>query len=337
MQSRKKESLVIVALVAALFVLAATLAFPSHGQSGATQASQEVARTSDAPKGTDANKANDPSKAATNAITTDATATNAASAAPSSSAVAPVAFANAARQNVTLRDDLDWVFGGKQQRGWSLYEPLIARTITAQAGSESNDFAFAVSRWQTSFGLQPSGVLDRDSWMKLVETWQSRRLKDHSYPSPDQLVTVSPAEFYDPARPAELRQVERTTYAAYKRLLVAAAADKSLGLQLDANGDIAQGEKFLKIVSAFRPKEYQDRLRREQPEAGRAALAVHSPHFTGRALDLYVGGYDPVSTKDDNRALQTQTKVYQWLVRNAETFGFRPYYYEPWHWEYVGN
>jgi LAS superfamily LD-carboxypeptidase LdcB len=47
-----------------------------------------------------------------------------------------------------------------------------------------------------------------------------------------------------------------------------------------------------------------------------------------------VGG-DPVETKDPNRALQVQTRVYQWLVRNAERFGFRPYYYEPWHWEYV--
>jgi LAS superfamily LD-carboxypeptidase LdcB len=173
--------------------------------------------------------------------------------------------------------------------------------------------------------------------MKMIETWQSRRLKDRAYASPDQLVTVSGAEFYDPSRPEELRQVERTTYAAYRRMLAAAAADKSLGLQLDASGDLAETEKFFKIVSAFRPREYQERLRKEQPTAGRAALAVNSPHFTGRALDLYVGGYDPVSTKDDNRALQTQTKAYKWLVANAERFGFRPYYFEPWHWEYVGQ
>jgi LAS superfamily LD-carboxypeptidase LdcB len=59
---------------------------------------------------------------------------------------------------------------------------------------------------------------------------------------------------------------------------------------------------------------------------------VNSPHFTGRALDVYVGG-DPVDTKDANRAIRS-TPAYQWLVRNAERFGFRPYY-EPWHWEYV--
>jgi LAS superfamily LD-carboxypeptidase LdcB len=26
--------------------------------------------------------------------------------------------------------------------------------------------------------------------------------------------------------------------------------------------------------------------------------------------------------------------AYRWLVRNAERFGFCPYFYEPWHWEY---
>ena len=25
-----------------------------------------------------------------------------------------------------------------------------------------------------------------------------------------------------------------------------------------------------------------------------------------------------------------------WLVQNADKFGFRPYFYEPWHWEYAG-
>jgi LAS superfamily LD-carboxypeptidase LdcB len=109
-----------------------------------------------------------------------------------------------------------------------------------------------------------------------------------------------------------------------------------LGLATGSDGKLALSEKYLKIISAFRPREYQEHLRKLSPKAGRAGLAVNSPHFTGRALDLYVGG-DPVDTKDSNRAIQVQTKVYQWLVRNAEKFGFRPYYYEPWHWEYVSG
>src|SRR5205085_1404913 len=160
------------------------------------------------------------------------------------------AFVAAASRNSLLKLDLNWAFGGKQQRGWYIYEPLISRLI----GSE------------------------KDS----------------------------------------------------------AAADPSLNLKHTAGGELAPEEKFLKIVSAFRPREYQEQLRRQSPNSGRAGLAVNSPHFTGRALDLYVGG-EPVETKDANRAVQVQTNVYRWLVRNADKFGFRPYYYEPWHWEYVGT
>jgi D-alanyl-D-alanine carboxypeptidase len=41
-----------------------------------------------------------------------------------------------------------------------------------------------------------------------------------------------------------------------------------------------------------------------------------------------------VSTADANRAIQVATPAYGWLARNAHRFGFRPYFYEPWHWEY---
>ena len=81
---------------------------------------------------------------------------------------------------------------------------------------------------------------------------------------------------------------------------------------------LLQVKNIFKIVSAFRSQEYQDQLRAKSPGSGRAALALHSAHNTGQALDLYVGG-DPVSTKDPNRLLQTQTPVYKWLVKNAKT------------------
>jgi LAS superfamily LD-carboxypeptidase LdcB len=117
-------------------------------------------------------------------------------------------------------------------------------------------------------------------------------------------------------------------------MLAAAIADPTLKLDHVAADQLAPTEQFFKIISAHRSREYQEKLRRESPNAGSAGLAVNSPHFTGRALDLYVGG-DPVDTRDSNRAIQVNSPVYQWLVRNAERFGFRPYFYEPWHWEYV--
>jgi D-alanyl-D-alanine carboxypeptidase len=243
-------------------------------------------------------------------------------------------FAAAATRNTLLRFDLSWAFGGRAQRGWYLYTPLISRTLSTDGDAATNDFASALAGWQKSAGLQPSGVLDDETLYRMVSEWQGARLKNKEYARPDELLLAPTSDFYDPSRPDELRQVERETYVAYKRMAAAAAAD--LGLKRTAAGELAPEEKFLKIVSAFRSREHQAALRAQSPNSGRAGLAVNSPHFTGRALDLYVGG-EPVETRDANRAIQVQTAAYRWLVRNAERFGFRPYYYEPWHWEYVGT
>lgn len=246
------------------------------------------------------------------------------------------AFAPIVARNLMFRNELSWTFGGKQQRGWYLYSSLIGRLIGTEHDAGSAAFAAALMRWQEKSGLSATGLLDEDSLYAMVSEWQGRRLKDRSVPAPDQLVTVPSSDFYDRDRLDELRQVERETYSAYKRMVAAAVADRSLGLGRDARGGLAPTESYLKIISSFRTREYQDRLRRESPHAGRAGLAVNSPHFSGRAIDLYVGG-DPVDTKDSNRAMQVQSRVYKWLVQNAERFGFQPYYYEPWHWEYVGG
>ena len=171
----------------------------------------------------------------------------------------------------------------------------------------------------------------------MVTRFQSdRNSGDLGYPAADQLITGPTADFYDPSRPAELREVRRDTYQAYRQLARAAAAEPSLQLSVTADGELSPSEKYLKIISAFRSREYQEQLRQQSPRSGRAALALNSIHSTGRALDLYVGG-DPVSTRDENRAIQTNTPVYRWLVKNAARFGFHPYFYEPWHWEYTGR
>jgi zinc D-Ala-D-Ala carboxypeptidase len=234
-------------------------------------------------------------------------------------------FATAAATNVTLRNELTWTFGGKQQRGWYLYDLLIGKTLDTHHDAASSDFAAALATWKRKRGLSADGLLDEHALMSMVSQWQSNRLRNRAVAQPDQLLIAPAADFYDPSRADELRQVERNTYAAYKEMLAAAKADPDLKLPA----------KYLKIISAFRSREYQENLRKKSPNAGSAGLAVNnSPHFTGRALDLYVGG-DPVDTKDANRAIQVNTPAYRWLVRNAERFGFRPYFYEPWHWEYV--
>lgn len=236
------------------------------------------------------------------------------------------AFAAAAARNAALRNEVAWTFGGKQQRGWYLYDLLIGKTLNSEHDSDTRDFAEKLATWQKKKKLRSDGVLDENSLMAMVSQWQSARLKNRAPAAPEELVLAPSSDFYDPGRAAELRQVERKTYEAYKEMIAAAMADPALKL--------SPKNKYLKIISSFRSREYQDQLRRKSPNSGRAGLAVNSPHFTGRALDIYVGG-DPVDTKDANRAIQVNTPAYRWLVRNAERFGFRPYFYEPWHWEFV--
>ncbi len=244
-------------------------------------------------------------------------------------------FASAAAQNLILARNLAWTFGGKTQTGWYIYKPLICNTIGAANEASENDFAEALARWQAANELAPNGVLDNVTLALFVSKWQSNRLKIRGYAAPNELLIAPTIDFYDVSRPDELRQVQRDTYVAYKKLLAAAIADKSLNLVNKDRDELAASENFLKIVSAFRSRDYQEKLRRESPNSGRAGLAVNnSPHFTGRALDIYVGG-EPVTTKDENRAVQINTKVYQWLIKNAGKFGFKPYFYEPWHWEYA--
>ena len=253
---------------------------------------------------------------------------------PTTGSKALARFAEAAALNAALQDELQWTFGNKQQHGWRIYNSLIHQALNSQVDAGANEFASALAAWQTKKGLDPSGVLDEASLMAMISDWQNDRLKNKVYAEPDQLLTAPSSDFYDPERLEELRQVERETYAAYKKMVAAAIADPSLHLAHTDRGELAATEKFFKIVSAFRSREYQEKLRRQSPNAGSAGLALNSPHFTGRALDVYVGG-DPVDTKDSNRLTQVQTPLYQWLVRNAPRFGFRPYFYEPWHWEYV--
>jgi hypothetical protein len=240
----------------------------------------------------------------------------------------------AARTNALLRTDLKWLFGGKQQKGWYLYTLLIQRLIDTDNEPVSPKFASAVAHWQEKAALKSTGILDDETLYAMIAAWQAARLKDKTPAQPDQLLIAPITDFYDPTRAEELRMVEKQTYAAYKRMIAAAVAERSLQLAHTRDGELAPDEKYLKIVSAFRSREYQEKLRREAPSAGSAGLAMNSPHFTGRALDLYVGG-DPVDTRDANRAIQVEGKVYKWLVKHAEKYGFRPYCYEPWHWEYV--
>lgn len=233
----------------------------------------------------------------------------------------------AARQNKELRTSIRWSFGGRRQKGWDLYVSLIQPLIGSQGEPDSRDFAKAVAKWQEQVGLPITGRLEEKTWSAMVSTFQALRPTGPRRGGKTDLVLAPPEDFFDRSRPLSLRFVDRQAYDAYQRMCQ--AAREALGEEtLSAHG--------LKIVSAYRSPSYQAALRRRSPRAGRATLAVNSPHFTGRALDLFVGG-DPVSTADWNRRRQVETPLYRWMAQHAHRFGFVPYFYEPWHWEYRGE
>lgn len=245
-------------------------------------------------------------------------------------------FKQAAAENNKLQSSMAWTLSKKAQKGWYLYVPLIKNTLKIEAEADTPEFAEAVAVWQKSNNLKADGILEEKTLWSFIAFWQSQRIKPIVEATEDQLLSAPISNFYDQTRATSLLKVEKETFAAYKQMLKAAIEDKSLGLKVDEKGNLKEDELFLKLISTYRSLAYQAELRKKEPNASNAQIAFVSPHFTGRALDIYVGG-EPVITKDKNRAIQIKTKAYLWLVKNAEKFGFYPYFYEPWHWEYVGT
>lgn len=237
--------------------------------------------------------------------------------------VSYAAYEDAARQNARLARDIKWTFGGRTQNGWALHGALVATMVGTEADYHSPEFAAAVAEWQKKNDVSPAdGVVTRDCWLKMMKELQAARTFDSTPCPTDELVQIEAARWWDTSRPAELRHLRRDAYEAYERMVAAARAE--LGSEADG---------YFQIVSGHRSPEYQAALRARAGNPSTASLAKRSPHFTGRAIDIFVGG-SPVSTADANRAIQVETPAFKWLAKNAHKFGFRPYFYEPWHWEY---
>src|SRR5437868_7415694 len=93
-------------------------------------------------------------------------------------------FALAASRNADLQDNLNWAFGGKSQRGWRLYAPLVGGLIGAEGDQTTGGFAAQLSRWQQQRGVAANGILDNSTWSQMIADWQANRIKDHTYPTP---------------------------------------------------------------------------------------------------------------------------------------------------------
>ena len=106
-----------------------------------------------------------------------------------------------------------------------------------------------------------------------------------------------------------------------------------------ADRRIAADPRSLAIFSGFRDPAADAARCLTESNCNGVVRATCSPHRTGLALDMYVGqapGYGPDSSADPNRLFMSRTPAYRWLVANADRFGFAPYPFEPWHWEWTG-
>jgi len=241
----------------------------------------------------------------------------------------PLGDCSGLRESVTenrkLMKQLKWFISGDEQKGWLIYYPLIAQFLETDAKPDSVAFAEAVSRWQFRSGcrMPPDGVLESSTLMSILLEFQSRRFdQTRRIPQETKMIRLTKEYSHHSAKTHGKLQLGEQTLLAYKEMVAAA---RKAGIRGD----------FLKVISGYRSVPDQNSLRLRSPSLRSNRLAVQSVHNTGRAIDLYVGG-DPVNTSHRNRKKQVASPAYVWLLKNASRFGFVPYYFEPWHWEFVG-
>jgi D-alanyl-D-alanine carboxypeptidase len=254
---------------------------------------------------------------------------------PAHSCAPAPAFAAAAAQNAASLTQAAWSAFGRAETGWEIYGPLIAHETATACAPDQPGFAEALSVWQGQHGLPVNGVMDSATLKALDILWLRRRpfaaaTAHGQCPAPPpafRLAYATPSEGYL-TKPVQLRT---TALEAYRQMIAAARRDLP---------SMAADTRLLTIFSGYRdPVDDAARCAKEG-NCGTIAKANCSAHRTGLAMDLFVGaapGFVPESSADPNRLYQSHTDVYRWMVANAARFGFVPYPFEPWHWEWTGE
>jgi len=243
--------------------------------------------------------------------------------------------AAAAHANAASLQSLFWAPFGRPENGWATYSPLIAREIHTRCEPESPGFAAALAAWQADQLLPADGIMTAAVFARMKGVIQTRRpfvrlSAQRVCPAPpaaSALAQAAPDEGYG----GKAIQLRPGALAAYRQLVAAARADVPA---------IAADPRTLTIFSGFRSPAYDAARCATEHNCQGIVRASCSPHRTGLAMDLYVGqapGYGPDSSADPNRLFMTGTPAYRWLVLNADRFGFVPYPFEPWHWEWTGE
>jgi len=253
-------------------------------------------------------------------------------AAPGAVACDPPAWRPAAAANRRSLTELAWAPFGQAETGWATYAPLVAQEIGTPCPPESAGFAERYARWQTRQNRAADGIFKPEEFDPLRDALALRRpfvqltARGRCPAAPDEasLAAARPDEGYR----GKVVRLRPGTLAAYRRMVAAARRD-GVALQPPA----------LQLISGFRgpAEEAAGCADRACSGPGRARCSAHR---TGLALDLYLEpapGAEPTSSAEANRRRLSQTPEYRWLAAHARAFGFLPYAYEPWHWEWTGE
>ena len=232
---------------------------------------------------------------------------------------------------------LEWAPFGQAEWGWETYLPLIQQELATGCGAGTPAFAVALAAFQTRYNLPATGLFDPDTFQVFKGVWQERRpfimtrfTQEGACPEPPPLNQLGYLVTEEEHADRLTRLLRRDTLAAYRAMVAAARTEVP---------DMADDPELLQIFSGFRDPEADAARCAIEENCDGVRRASCSPHRTGTAVDLYVGqlmdlGVD--STLPASRLHMTRGATYRWLVRNAGRFGFVPYVYEPWHWEWAG-
>jgi hypothetical protein len=245
-----------------------------------------------------------------------------------------VGLPDGARRNQGSLQQLPVLTRDRVETGWAYYAPLVAHEIGTRCGAATPAFARRLAAWQSARGLGRTGVMDQPTITAMKTLWDLRRpfvvasRQGCPSPPPEANLAVAPAEESYGGMTLRLRPA---ALAAYDRMLAAARAESP---------EVASDRRLLSLFSAWRSPDADAARCAAEVNCQGAARATCSAHMTGLAVDLYLGaapGYRLDSSDDANRLYLSQGAAYRWLVDNAGRFGFVPYAFEPWHWEWTGE
>ena len=244
-------------------------------------------------------------------------------------------FGEAASANSINLYAMQWSPFGQDEMGWETYVPLIQKELGTGCDPTSSAFAEKLSLFQIRHGLMSNGQFDAATFAVFRGLWQERRpfilarIRGEC-PSPPPIADLSYLVAGEEHAERMTRMARRDVLEAYREMVAAARREVP---------EMATQPELLQIFSSFRDPEADAARCARDGNCDGVRRAACSAHRTGTALDIYVGhllGYGVDSTHSHNRRYMTQTQTYRWLVKNAERFGFVPYAFEPWHWEWVG-